>query len=156
DALHFHDTRILDLSPLKSVALRDLRFDFQPYRDADLLRSVRVHSINTKVADEFWKEVDARQAAFEAWCKEVAGLEPGCQVRAVIRKLQELNRDFDGRLQEKPKIENGTVLELVFSTDQVTDISPLRALAGLKWLRCDGSVGGKGRLSDLWPLKGMA
>jgi Leucine-rich repeat (LRR) protein len=44
---------------------------------------------------------------------------------------------------------------LGFSTDNVIDISPVRALAGLKSLQCDGSGVGKGKLAALSPLKGM-
>jgi len=41
-------------------------------------------------------------------------------------------------------------------TDHVTDLSPLRALTGLTYLLCAGSAPGKGKLSDLSPLRGMA
>ena len=53
-----------------------------------------------------------------------------------------------------PKIENGVVTEFRFSTDNVTDISPVRALAGLKSLACAGSGPDKGKLADLSPLEG--
>ncbi len=55
-----------------------------------------------------------------------------------------------------PKIENGIVTELNFSTDNATDISPVRALVRLKslWWLAFGS-GKKARLSDLSPLGGM-
>ena len=57
----------------------------------------------------------------------------------------ELNPGFDGKLtgwEEKgtPKIENGVVTEIGFVTDNVTDISPLRALVGLKVLSCAAAV----------------
>jgi hypothetical protein len=42
-----------------------------------------------------------------------------------------------------------------FYTDHVTDISPVRALVGLKALKCVGSYAGKGKWSDLSPLEGM-
>ena len=44
---------------------------------------------------------------------------------------------------------------LVFLTDNVTEISPVRALVGLKLLTCVGSGTGLGKLADLSPLKGM-
>ena len=47
------------------------------------------------------------------------------------------------------------VTEFGFITDNVTDISPVRALTGLKLLKCNGSGPGKGRLADLSPLAGM-
>ena len=48
----------------------------------------------------------------------------------------------DAYLQGTPKIEKGVLTELGFVTDNITDISPVRALAGLKNLNCSGSVGG--------------
>jgi Leucine-rich repeat (LRR) protein len=53
-----------------------------------------------------------------------------------------------------PKIENGVVTSFGFKKDNVTDISPVRALVGLQSLS-HGSGPGKGILSDLLPLKGM-
>jgi len=82
-------------------------------------------------------------------------------VEAVSKKLVELNPGFDGRLTDwdqksTPTIEQGVVLKVGLITDHVTDISPLRALVGLKVLKCDGSAVGNGRLTDLSPLIGMA
>ncbi|MDX1944307.1 MAG: family 16 glycoside hydrolase [Pirellulaceae bacterium] len=53
-----------------------------------------------------------------------------------------------------PKIENGVVTELGLNPDGVTDLSPLRALVGLKKLSCRGTAG-KGTLTDLSPLAGL-
>src|SRR5207244_2881676 len=50
---------------------------------------------------------------------------------------------------------DGKVWRLGFHTDQVTDISPVRALEGLQSLDCGGSGSRKGRLSDLSPLRGL-
>ena len=61
--------------------------------------------------------------------------------------------DWDGRTT--PKIENNVVTEFSFVADNVTDISPVRALAGIEKLWCYGSDWGNGKLSDLSPLKGM-
>ena len=47
------------------------------------------------------------------------------------------------------------VTELGFVSNDVTDISPVRALTGLKLLHCRGSDGRAGTLSDLSPLQGM-
>ena len=52
------------------------------------------------------------------------------------------------------KIENGVVTELEFLTDNVTDISPVRALSGLRSLKCSGSDC-QGILTDISPLQGM-
>src|SRR4029077_1690504 len=55
-----------------------------------------------------------------------------------------------------PKIENGVVTQFGFDNDNgtrnVTDISPLRAFGGLKWLWCGLAPG---QLADLSPLTGM-
>ncbi len=98
--------------------------------------------------------------AFQAWMKGVAALSAEEQIKAVSKKLMELNPGFDGKLTGgngigSPKIENGVVIELNFYTDNVTDISPVRALGGLASLICIGTKPGEGRVSDLSPLRGM-
>jgi serine/threonine protein kinase/Leucine-rich repeat (LRR) protein len=97
---------------------------------------------------------------FDEWVNEVAALTAEKQVEAVSRKLVELNPGFDGKLTDSsgndmPKIENRVVTELGFAADKVSDISPVRALSGLKALFCY-SKSGSGRLSDLSPVKGMS
>ena len=91
---------------------------------------------------------------------DVAALPADKQIEAVAKKLEELNPGFDGKVtgysvQGTPKIENGLVTEFGFATNNVTDISPVRALVGLKKLTCGGVSGGQGKLSDLSPLAGM-
>jgi WD40 repeat protein/Leucine-rich repeat (LRR) protein len=91
--------------------------------------------------------------AFAQWMKDTQALPTDKQLAAVAKKLQELNPGFDGII--RPKIENGVVTGLDFFTNSVTDISPVRALAGLKTLACWGVYVGTGKLSDLSPLAGM-
>ena len=74
------------------------------------------------------------------------------QVKAVTAELKKRNPGFEGKVT--PTVENGVVVGLEFLTDEVTDITPVQALAELRTLKCGGS-GGKGRLSNLWPLKDM-
>ena len=98
--------------------------------------------------------------AFQQWVAATKGLPAEQQIEAVSKKLMELNPGFDGRVtgpdsKSPPKIENGVATELKFISDEVTDLSPVRALAGLWLLYCPGSDRGKGRLSDLAPLQGM-
>src|SRR5262249_32697920 len=50
---------------------------------------------------------------------------------------------------------NGVVTGLKFLTDDVDDISPVRALQGLEVLDCGGTQPRKGKLSDLTPLRGL-
>ena len=147
-------TPVSDLTPLKDLPLTFLFCDFKPFRDTELLHSMKtLETINHKPAAEFWKEVDAQQAAFDAWMKQVAGMPAEEQVKAVVKKLQELNQGFDGKVT--PTIENGVVTALQFLTDNVSDISPVRVLLALKVLECGGSGSGKGKLADLSPLIGM-
>jgi serine/threonine protein kinase len=94
-----------------------------------------------------------RDMAFEEWRQRVAALPAEQQVEAVTQKLRALNPSFDGKVE--CVIDRGLITSLGFLTDDVTDIAPVQALAGLRGLRCNGSLRGKGRLFDLSPLKGM-
>ncbi len=94
-----------------------------------------------------------KDPAFQRWLKDIPPLPAERQVEAVAKKLRQLNSGFDGQIT--PKIEVGVVRNLHFIVDQVTDISPVRALIGLKQLQCAGSSAGAGKLTDLAPLQGM-
>jgi serine/threonine-protein kinase len=154
ESLDCSATKVSDLSPLKGIPLRVLRVDFKPERDTEILRSIKtLTAINGKPAAEFWKEVETQQVAFEAWTKQVAAMSAEKQVEAVSNKLQELNPGFDGKVT--PYVENGVVKSLQFVSDNVTDISPVRALPQLQAFGGGGSASGKGRLADLSPLKGL-
>jgi eukaryotic-like serine/threonine-protein kinase len=149
-------TQVSDLSLLKGMPLKNLYCNFKPERDAELLRSIKtLETINDKPAAEFWKEV-AGKPTFppldEAWVKKVRDLPAEKQVEEVAAELMRRNPGFDGKTT--PAIAEGVVTDLQFLTDDVADISPVRALVGLRTLQCGATVG-KGRLSDLSPLKGM-
>ena len=90
--------------------------------------------------------------AFVQWMEGVAALPVGDQAAAVAARLKALNPGFDGKVTHA--IENGAVTRLDFLTDNVTDISPVRALTGLRRLDCSATWG-QGRLGDLSPLKGL-
>ncbi|MBS0266999.1 MAG: protein kinase [Planctomycetes bacterium] len=111
------------------------------------------------------------------WEQSVAHLPAAELVKAVSRRMQKLNPNFDGKL--RTRISEGSVVELELEADQVTDISPLRVLTGLKTLICRGtdafegqqvetdeSAGaaasqvriravGRSKLRDLSPLRGL-
>ena len=100
-----------------------------------------------------------------SWVKTVAAMPAEKQIEAVSKKLMELNPGFDGKLfgiemrngsfVGSPKVENGVVTELSVPTDHVMDISPVRALARLKVLACQGS--GRVTSSGIFsPLRGMS
>jgi serine/threonine protein kinase/Leucine-rich repeat (LRR) protein len=93
-------------------------------------------------------------AAFEQWVKDTQKLPPQKQVEAVAAKLKELNPGFDGKVT--PTYEGTVVTGLKFLTDDISDIGPVRALAGLTKLDCSASTAEKGKLAGLAPLRGLA
>jgi serine/threonine protein kinase/Leucine-rich repeat (LRR) protein len=89
----------------------------------------------------------------DADVKRIANLPAAEQVEEVRKELMKRNPGFDGNL--KPTIENGVVTELSINTDEILDISPVRALTGLVYFDCRGTYPNKGKLSDLSPLRSM-
>ena len=85
--------------------------------------------------------------------KSVAAMPAEQQVAAVIAKLRELNPRFDGVASHS--VENNAVVNFGFRTDDVTDISPLKALPWLKTLSCVGTPPDRGMLRNLAPLAGL-
>jgi Leucine-rich repeat (LRR) protein len=94
-----------------------------------------------------------RSAEESAWERVVAALAAPEQVKAVSARLKELNPGFDSAVV--PTIENDVVRELAFNTDDVTDISPVRALTRLRSLKCSGFGDRNSPLTDLSPLSGL-
>jgi serine/threonine protein kinase/Leucine-rich repeat (LRR) protein len=99
--------------------------------------------------------------AFPQWMAQVQAMPADQQIEAVSKKLIELNPGFDGVMKglsgkETPGIKNGAVSDCDISTDNISDLSPIRALAGLKGLNCYGRSQNRGKLSDLSPLRGLA
>ncbi len=88
----------------------------------------------------------------EAWLQKVPALPAAQQVDAVAAELKARNPGFDGNVT--PTIESGLVVGLQFNTYKVTDISPVRALPGLRGLDFASGPNG-GWLADLSPLKGV-
>src|SRR5262249_46606964 len=85
------------------------------------------------------------------------------QVEAVATKLKDLNPGFLGRIgtiangEIEYRIEGDKVVEFKIPTDQVADISPVRALPSLRVLECRPADvwNGSGKLTDLWALRGL-
>jgi hypothetical protein len=75
------------------------------------------------------------------------------QVAEVVARLKEVNPGFDGKVETK--VVDGVVTDLDLLSDQVTDLSPLRAVGGVPFLRCEARGQGRGQLADLSPLKGL-
>jgi len=115
-----------------------------------------ITSGDNKIVEVFWEKKNLTQgktAVTDAWLKEVAALPVDKQADAVAAKLKDLNPGFDGKVDRS--IENGAVVELQFPpTDAVVDLSPVRALPGLRRLNLS-TPAGKGKLADLTPLEGM-
>jgi serine/threonine protein kinase/Leucine-rich repeat (LRR) protein len=170
--LTISETHVADLSPIKDMPLQLLSLDFSPKWDTELLRSIKTletistsSSTSQKPTAEFCNAIEAYQAklkkplAFEApgfdqWAKQVAAMPADEQVKAVAQKLQELNPGFGGKVT--PTTDGGVVTGFQFLTDNVTDISPVRAFEGLKSLQCSAIGRGQGGLGSLAPLKGMS
>lgn len=186
------DSAVTDLTPLKGMTLTELQFTpHRISRGMPLIRAMKsLVTIGTGggaqwPADEFWKKFDAGEfeppspattpdrkpittyldPAFKKWERKTAALPAEEQIRAVVKKLQELNPGFDGKVtgweqfgripNNTPQIENGKVTEFGFLIDNVTDISPVRALPGLRKLWCKGTSDSRTGFSDLSPLMGL-
>jgi serine/threonine protein kinase len=143
-------TPVSDLAPLTAMPLTGLSCDYKLVRDIPVLRSLKKLE---KLKNKPWAEIDAKERDFEAWMKTVAALPAVEQVKAVEQALKECNSEFPGPLA--PRIEKGVVTELTFRVDKVTDLTPLRALRGLKKLTLTKAAPGQAALADLWPLKGL-
>jgi formylglycine-generating enzyme required for sulfatase activity/serine/threonine protein kinase/tetratricopeptide (TPR) repeat protein len=108
------------------------------------------------------------------WERSVAKLAPEEQVKAVAAKLKELNPGFDDRIHfirgdgfvnpastgagVAAYIKDGVVTHLHVDTAEVVNISPIRALTGLRFLSLELDVGDKrykGKFSDLSPLRDL-
>ncbi len=133
-------------------------------RHANFSGSIKtLETINGKPVAEFWKEVEASAATqfdspvFQAWMKDVTALPAERQIEAVTKKLGDLNPEFLVYDYEKVehKIEEGVVTFLAFPGDYVSNLAPVRALAGLKQLYVLNHTGHTA-ISDLSPLKGLA
>jgi formylglycine-generating enzyme required for sulfatase activity len=143
-----------DLSPLSRLPLRSLRYPYHTGLGAEPLRSIKtLQTVNDQPAAAFWKGVAAEAEEFAKFEKMVAALTPQAQQNAVANRLKDRNPGFDGKVTAT--VEGSVVTGLKFVSDQVTDLSPVRALTGLRTLQCSGSDQGKNQLADLSPLKDM-
>lgn len=137
----------------KEIHLKPGQYKVEASKDGRLVRQELVTvTRNGRQIVRISKESEPLTAA-ERWERSVAQLPAEQQVKAVVRRLKELNPAFDGTVT--PTIENGVVTGLSFLTDDVDDISPVRALQGLLHLNCPGTYPRKGMLSDLTSLRGL-
>ncbi len=151
--LHIGETQVTDFSPLKDIPLKKLFGDFLPTRDTAILREIKtLEIINNQPAAEYLKGIAVAPFS-DADIRRIAALPAAEQVEEVRKELKKRNPEFDGTLT--PIIENDVVTGIEFFTNQVSDISPVRAFPHLTSLNCraDGLL--VGMVSDLKPLKGM-
>lgn len=88
----------------------------------------------------------------DPFAARIAALKPDDRAEAVVQRLKELNPGFDGRYRSR--VAEGEVRNLAFATDDVTDISPLKAVPHLWSIAATPSPGRRGKLRDLDPLTG--
>ncbi len=113
-------------------------------RDAAAL--AKLPADEQKAFAQLWADVEELLTKADGGFHALPAAEQFEQVRMELKKR---NPGFDGNVGHK--IEGGVVTELNFGhAKNVTDLSPVRALVGLKVLGCFGAP-----LSDLSPLKGM-
>ncbi len=137
----------------REIRLKPGQYKVEASREGKVVRQELVTvARNGRPVVRISKEVEPPTAA-DPWEKSVAALPAEKQVEAVARRLKELNPGFDG--QVTPTIQDRVVTGLRFLTDEVEDISPLRVLKDLRILTCNGTSSGKGKLSDLTPLRGL-
>lgn len=150
-SLTCYGTEVIDLSAIKEMPLTGLSCDFQPARDLETLRAIpTLKKLNSKS----WQETEAKLREFETWVGKVAAMPPAKQAQSVADALKDRNPGFDGKLT--PTSEGAAVVQLSLSGDAVADLMPVRALPKLRKLVVAGSAAGKGAMSNLWPLKGLA
>lgn len=94
------------------------------------------------------------------WLAAATAATPERQIEMVTARLKQLNPGFNAAIESK--VIDGQVQEWSMPTDLITDISPLRALSGLKKLTLTGPIEPSldipkchGNLSDLAPLRGL-
>jgi hypothetical protein len=136
----------------REIRLKPGQYKVEASKDGQVVRQelVTVTHDGRRVV-RIGREVEPTEA--ERWERSVARLPAAQQVQEVALRLQKRNPGFDGKVT--PTIENGVVTGMRFNSDEVEDVSPLRALPGLVTLDCPGTFPRKGKLSDLTPLAGL-
>lgn len=145
----------------KEIRLKPGRYTVEASKDGKLVKQELVSvTRNGRQVVRVSKEalppgfmVATPSAETAAWEGVVTALSAPEQVKAVSARLKKLNPGFDGTVV--PTIENGVVREVEFHTDDVTDISPVRALTRLRALKCTGFGDRNSPLTDLSPLSGL-
>lgn len=90
---------------------------------------------------------------FAKWVDHVRAMPAEEQAAAVVKKIKELNPKYEG--EPTYHIHDNQLWGFTVFTDQVTDLSPVRAFPHLTTLSCNGSQTEQGMLEDLSPLAGL-
>src|SRR5262249_42869277 len=111
-------------------------------------------TINGEPVAAFWIRIDEERADFDFWARQVAAMKPDEQFRAVAEELKKRNKGLNGK--PKPETDNGAIVGLTFTADEVTDLVAVRALPALASLTCAGAGKDRSKLTDIGPLKGLS
>jgi hypothetical protein len=137
----------------KEIRLKPGQYKLVASKDGQVVRRELVTVIRDGRQVVRISKESAPLIAADAWENSVAALSAEKQVEVVERRLRELNPGFRGKVDSE--IRDGKVWRLIFVSDRVTDISPVRALKWLNSLDCGGTSPRQGQLSDLTPLRGL-
>ncbi len=147
------ETLVIDLAPLQGLPLLELKSSLTPYNERVLALVKSCPELKTVngLSKEDWL---ARRQQVERLSETVGILPPESDLDRVIELLKAFNPGYDGKVTHK--ISGGEVVELTFgefgegNTAVIHDISPVRALTGLRGLSVSYT-----RIVDLSPLSGM-
>ncbi len=138
----------------KEIRLKPGPYQLKASRDGKVLKQELVNVVRdgrqiVRVSNESTPETEKPAD----WEKYVAGLTPEAQVEAVKKRLHELNPGYEGKLEWNAK--NGFVDEVKIDSAVLSDISPLQAFRQLTILHIQGPFPGRGKVTDLRPLRGL-
>ncbi|MBW3597297.1 MAG: serine/threonine protein kinase [Planctomycetes bacterium] len=148
----------LDFSVLKPLPIEQFRFGFRMFHQPDeiLVRSLAPEEIASghyhstlHPTDVFLKDVERRRKESSAFVEELKDLPPEKQLERVRERLVEVN---PGSGSLGAKIEEGAVAAITLPAASITDITPLRALSGLRRLTITDA---HADLYDLSPLNSL-
>ncbi|MDB5344876.1 MAG: prkC 3 [Schlesneria sp.] len=164
--LVIYNTGASDLRPLAGMPLHVIRLNpknitqgIEVLREIKSLKTIGIDDNKTWPAAEFWERYDKKEFALapftEADVQRIAALPAAEQVEEVRKELMKRSSAFDGKVEHK--IEDGVVTELKLITDEIVDISPVRALQKLVSLKLSATAqpGKRSKLSDISPLRGL-
>lgn len=147
------DDMVITGAGVREIRLKTGQHHIEASKDGKVVRKELVTiERNGRQLLRVHRESPPTPAKTDDWMNSVAALPAAEQVQAVIARLRQLNPNFNG--DATPTITDNVVTGLAIRTDQVSDLSPIRALGSLQSLTCE-EPDGKGKLVDLGPLRGL-